>query len=45
MLRNGASIRVLQKLLGHAKLSSTQIYTRVDTSDLKVLLERFHPRG
>ena len=45
MLANGANIRVLQKLLGHRKLSSTQIYTKVDTSNLKELLQKYHPRG
>ncbi len=45
MLRNGADIRLLQKLLGHRKLSSTQLYTHVDRSDLVSLLDRHHPRG
>lgn len=45
MLTNGANIRVLQKLLGHRKLSSTQIYTKVDSSNLKELLKKYHPRG
>jgi integrase/recombinase XerD len=45
MLRNGASIAVLRKLLGHAKLSTTQIYADVDRSDLAKLLLVYHPRG
>ena len=45
MLANGANIRILQKLLGHRKLSSTQIYTKVDTTNLKELLQKYHPRG
>ncbi len=45
MLENGASVRVLQKLLGHGKLSSTQVYTRVRNRQLVKLLEEFHPRG
>jgi len=45
MLENGAGIRVLQKLLGHKKLSSTQVYTRVEMSSLKKVLEMYHPRG
>lgn len=45
MLGNGAGIAVLRKLLGHAKLSSTQIYTEVDRSDLVNMLMTCHPRG
>ena len=44
MLRGGADIRHIQKLLGHASLSSTQIYTHVEVSDLKAVHRRFHPR-
>ena len=45
MLKNGASSRVLQKLLGHERLSTTQIYTTVDVSDLHNLLNIYHPRS
>lgn len=45
MLENGADIRVLQKLLGHRKLSTTQLYTKVNDTGLKMVLENFHPRG
>jgi site-specific recombinase XerD len=45
MLENGASIRVIQKMLGHKKLSSTQVYTRVEVSSLKEVLKKYHPRG
>lgn len=44
MLRGGADIRHIQKLLGHASLASTQIYTQVEISDLKAVHRRFHPR-
>lgn len=44
MLRGGADIRSIQKLLGHASLQSTQIYTRVEIGDLKEVHRRFHPR-
>ena len=44
MLKGGADIRHVQKLLGHASLQTTQIYTRVEISDLKAVHRRFHPR-
>ncbi len=45
MLKNGASIRVIQKLLGHTRLDTTQIYARLDNTDLRKVLENHHPRG
>ena len=45
LLRGGADIRHIQAILGHAYLSSTQIYTHVDLSDLKRAVSRAHPRG
>lgn len=44
LLKGHADIRKIQVLLGHASLSTTEIYTRVDTSDLKRVLTRCHPR-
>ncbi len=44
MLARGAGIRQLQVLLGHASLAATQIYTRVEVSDLRQVLLRCHPR-
>jgi integrase/recombinase XerD len=43
MLRNGCDIRYVGELLGHARLSTTQIYTQVLTTDLRQMLERHHP--
>lgn len=44
MLRRGAGIRQLQALLGHSNLDTTQVYTRVEVTDLVKVIERFHPR-
>ena len=44
LLENGADIRYIQELLGHADLSATQIYTRVDITSLKAAHHRYHPR-
>lgn len=44
LLQAGADIRLIQKLLGHARLDSTAIYTRVTPMDLKAIHKRFHPK-
>jgi site-specific recombinase XerD len=45
MLDHGADIRYVQELLGHASLSSTQIYTHVSINKLKETHAKYHPRG
>jgi integrase/recombinase XerD len=45
LLKGGADIRHIQKLLGHASLQSTERYTRVEIQDLKDIVRRAHPRS
>jgi site-specific recombinase XerD len=45
MLQNGCNIRYIQKLLGHERLDSTQIYTQIDKKNLGEIINKTHPRN
>ena len=44
LLKNGADLRTIQLILGHESISTTEIYTHLDTNHLDEVLKNFHPR-
>ena len=44
LLENGADLRTIQILMGHESITTTEVYTHLDTHHLRSVIERFHPR-
>jgi integrase/recombinase XerD len=45
LVENGADLRVVQQMLGHESILTTEIYTHLDISDIARALEEYHPLG
>ena len=45
ILENGADLRSIQQMMGHENITTTEIYTHVDTRHLSKVLEKYHPRS
>ena len=45
LLENGADLKVIQVLMGHESITTTEIYTHLDNKHLKNIMEKFHPRN
>jgi integrase/recombinase XerD len=45
LLQNGADLRIIQNLLGHEDITTTEIYTHVEIQDLREAILKFHPEN
>lgn len=45
LLQNGADLRFIQELLGHSSITTTQVYTHLETENLRTAIIDFHPRN
>jgi len=45
LLQNGANLAIIMQILGHSRIDTTEIYTRISPQDLKEAIRRYHPRG
>jgi integrase/recombinase XerD len=45
MLQNGADLRFIQEMLGHSSITTTEIYTHLNTEELRDTILKYHPRN
>jgi integrase/recombinase XerD len=45
LIEGGADLRAVQEMLGHASITTTEIYTHLDRDYLRSVITRFHPRN
>ena len=45
LLENGADLRSIQILMGHESITTTEVYTHLDTQHLRTVVEQYHPRS